>query len=177
MIEGKDITWIFYFFLIWHLISSIHMQTNILNYIYAHYRFWGKRYLLKDKEVEFIVIKKTESEKLFAGLKIIFTILIITKFATIITIKQWADYYNYSTKGCVLHISDSILLNFNIVKIGIFLGFDILLDLLCLFYHKKTKFANIIYYIPNRSYKLQGMAFYFPVFLFEVMIQKIWYIY
>ena len=177
MIQGKEITWTFYLFLIWHLISSIHMQTNTLNCIYAHCRFWVKKYLLQHKEVEFIAIKKNKSEKLFAGMKIVFTILIIIKFVMIITMKQWADYYNYSTKGCVLQISDSILLNFDIVKIGIFLGFDILLDLLCLCYHKKTKFANVIYYIPNRDYRFQGIAFYFPVFLFEAITQKIWYMY
>ena len=178
MIEGKAITSIFYFFLTWYLISSIHMQTNIFNYLYGKSRYWVKKcFSNNDDEVELTIMKKSESEKLFAGMKIIFTILIMTKFFTIIIIKQWMEFYNYTTEGCAFHISEQIISNLNTNKIAIFFGLDIIVDVLCFVYHKKTSFANVFYFVPKTDYILQGIAFYFPVFLFERIIQKIWYIY
>ena len=176
IIAGKDVSWTFYLFLILYLISTIHMQTNIVDFLFAKCRFCLKKYVFNDNSVQFIVIKRCDSEKLFSGMKSIFTALILMKLLTIIIIKQWNDYYDYTTQGCVLHIVDSIVLNLNIIKIAIFLGLDIIIDVICFLYNRKINFIDVIYYIPKRNHILQGITLYFPSFIFEVILQNILYI-
>ena len=167
MFKGDDLGWNYYFYLIFYMIFSINLQTNLITNMIR------TLYLSCSTKTKWNINKRSVSNKIAAGRKIIFSMIIWINLLFYVIIQKWNDYhYNNTqiTQGCFMDISSHILIQLSMSKVFIFLAIDLIFDFGCYMYNKKTKFKNVIYLIPQRGVFVQGLSFYFTSFVVETII-------
>ena len=175
IMKNEPSDWIFFFYLIINQISSIGLQTNLIQ---------KTLYILK---VFFIKIFKPKTQyqyegrllhrKFLASRKIIFTVIIYIKLFSFAITGQWDDYHINNTKGCLLQIPDDILIQISFLKIFIFLTINTAIDVACVVYNKRQNFKEIIYFIPEINCISYGISLYLVSFFFEIFFAKVVFIY
>ena len=176
MMRENLMSWGFCYYLFLSQITSITMQTNLIEKKFYQMKICFKRIIMRNsKQPEYQ--GRSIHLKVLASRKFLFSFIIYFKlFNTIIT-RQWNDYYNYNVDSCLLGIPDNIVSILNYQKIWIFCLVNMGVDIACYFYNKSQNFKEILYFIPLNEYISYGISLYGASYIFEALFQKILLVY
>ena len=178
MFQGKEITWNYYFYLFLSQITSIKLQTNILENLRIRlYIFIGTLFRIKKLKQYSPIQNKNLAEKIMASRKIIYTGLAYINLFLFYFTQEWMEYYDNNTSGCFRGIPDYILTQINSSKSLIFILANSIIDIACYYYNKKNNFDNVIFCISKRNYISFGISFYISSQFLEAIFQKSFFIF
>ena len=173
MFKGQGITWNYYFYLFLNQISSIKLQTNILDNIQIRLKNCFRRLFGNQRLQQYSPIQsKNLANKIMASRKIIHTGLAYINLFLFYFTEQWMEYYNNNTNGCFRGIPSYILSQIEASKCLIFILVNSFIDIACYYYNKKNNFDNVIFFISKRDYVSFGISLYLSSSLLEAIIQK-----
>ena len=173
--KNEPSDWIFYFYLMINQISSIGLQTNLIQRIF----YFLKVFLIKvfKPKTQYQYEGRLFHHKVLAGRKIILSVIIYLKLFSFAISGQWDEYHIEDTQGCLLQIPDNILTQISFLKIFIFFSINTAIDIACFFYNKAQNFKEVYYSVSGIEVISYGISLYLISFIFEMFFQEVMFIY
>ena len=176
--KENTISWEFFYYLLLSQISSVQMQTNLIEKNFYQMKIYFQRVIMRrNSQQQHEYQGRSIHLKVLASRKLLFSIIVYIKLFTYIITREWDEYYNSNVNSCFMGIPNNIVSKLSYQKIWIFCLVNTGVDVACYFYNKKQKFTEILYFIPLHGYITYGISLYSTSYVFEAFFQKILLLY